>query len=151
MPPADHDAPSLHGFEKGLTTHETNDATCFPSLNAINSIGKTSEEFASTYPSRGFALAFEHERGTAFDVGEQGHEAGLVVRLSLNGYDGQLALTRRLFWAVASVSGRSRVRAALLTRAQLFDRAERFAKALHALADQHVNAADRQVRNVARW
>jgi transposase len=61
-----------------------------------------------------------------------------------------LALTRRLFRLWHRFRGDPAVRGAPLTRAQLFDRTERLAKALHALADQHVNAADRHVRNVAR-
>lgn len=61
-----------------------------------------------------------------------------------------LALTRRLFRLWHRFRGDPDARGGPLTRAQLFDPAERLAKRLHALADQHVNASDKQVRNLAR-
>lgn len=61
-----------------------------------------------------------------------------------------LALTRRLFRMWHRFRGDPDARGAPVTREQLFDRAERLAKKLHALADQHVNASVKQVRNLAR-
>jgi transposase len=60
-----------------------------------------------------------------------------------------LALTHQLFRLWHRFRGDPDARGAPLTREQLFDKAEQIAKKLHALADQHVHAADKHVRNLA--
>jgi len=61
-----------------------------------------------------------------------------------------LALTRRLFRLWHRFRADPDVRGAPLTREQLIDKAKPIAKKLHALADQQVNASDKEVRNLAR-
>jgi len=61
-----------------------------------------------------------------------------------------LALTRRLFRLWHRFRGHPEARGAPLTREQLISKAEPIAKKLFALADQSVNAADKDVRNLAR-
>jgi transposase len=63
---------------------------------------------------------------------------------------GALTLTRRLFRLWHRVRGDPEARGAPLTREQLLSKAEPIAKQLFALADQSVNAADKDVRNLAR-
>jgi transposase len=60
-----------------------------------------------------------------------------------------LALTRRMFRLWHRFRGDPEARGTPLTRDQLVERGHRLATQLHALADQHVQAADRQVRNLA--
>ena len=61
-----------------------------------------------------------------------------------------LAQTRRLFRLWHRFRGDPAARGAPLTREQLIHQAEPIAKKLHALADQQVNASDKEVRNLAR-
>ena len=91
LPQANHDAPGLCGFERGFCADETNHAMYFLSLNTVHLIDKSSKDFASTDGDGQHVPAFEHERRTTFGVGEQGHEAGLVFGLSVNGCEGQQA------------------------------------------------------------